>query len=167
MSVESGKVIGAFSEVVNYDSTDETPTLVQLAQFAVDYMESKYPGGYFLMIEAAHIDKMCSKGSIDIFKMMQYLDEFDNTIKAVSAKLQGVGSYSMIVTADHECGDLQYNGETKEQIDNSLIKKGYHTKQNVSYYVDWKLKSAKDISLPSTIDNTDIFLMLKQLVSNK
>lgn len=167
LSVESGKVIGAFSEVVNYDSTDETPTLVQLAQFAVDYMESKYPGGYFLMIEAAHIDKMCSKGSIDIFKMMQYLDEFDNTIKAVSAKLQGVGSYSMIVTADHECGDLQYNGEAKDQIDNSLIKKGYHTKQNVSYYVDWKLKSAKNVSLPSTIDNTDIFLMLKQLVSNK
>lgn len=52
------KVFGCFKEIVNYQHQNDTPTLVNLVAFAINFMESKYPEGYFLMIEAAHIDKM-------------------------------------------------------------------------------------------------------------
>lgn len=156
LSLDSDKVIGAFSKIVNYDATNETPTLKQLSEFAIDFLDKKYPNGYFLMIEGAHIDKMSSKR--DIVSMVQYLDELDAAVEAVSAKIKGDSSYTMIVTADHECGDLQYNGETKEQIKDELFKASYHTKVDVPFYVDWKLKSV-DFKMPSKIDNTDIFRM--------
>ncbi len=165
LSLDSSKVIGAFSEIANYDSTDETPTLKQLSEFAVDFLEAKYPNGYFLMIEGAHIDKMSSKKDMD--GMLAYLDEFDNAVEAVKAQMSGKDDYSLILTADHECGDLQYNGETKEQINSSMFHATYHTKADVYYYTDFKLKNGTQFDFVKNIDNTDIFKMCYALISNK
>ncbi len=162
LNLESDKIIGSFAQVVNDDFTDETPTLDKLAEFAIDYLEAKYPNGYFLMIEGAHIDKMSSNK--DITSMMAYLDEFDDAIEAVSNKLKDVDNYAMIVTADHECGDLQYNGETGSDINDSLFHATYHTKVDVRIYSSWKLKTLDDYDLPDRIDNTDIFTLCKQLL---
>ena len=165
LSLDSAKVIGTFSEVANYNSTDETPTLKQLAEFAVKFLEKKYPNGYFLMIEGAHIDKTSSKKDMD--NMLKYLDEFDNAVEAVKAQMSDKANYSMILTADHECGDLQYNGETKEQISSSMFNATYHTKADVYYYTDFKLKSGAKFDFVKNIDNTDIFKMCHALISNK
>ena len=165
LSLESSKVIGAFSEIANYNSTNETPTLKQLAVFAVDFLEAKYPNGYFLMVEGAHIDKTSTVN--DMNGMLAYLDEFDNAIEAVSAKMNDKDNYSMIVTADHECGGLKYNGESKDQINDSLFTVKNHTKADVSYYVRAKYKKVQNPSLPANIDNTDIFKMCYSLISNK
>lgn len=164
LSLESGKIIGAFSQTANYTPTDGTPTLQQLACFAVDFLEEKYPNGYFLMVEGAHIDKRSSDK--DIFGMMEHLDEFDNAIEAVSGKMAGKGNYSMIVTSDHECGDLQYNGETKDEINDNMFKATYHTKVDVRYYIDFSLKTAENFTMPSQIDNTDIFRICYALLIN-
>lgn len=165
LSLDSNKVIGSFSAIANYTSTDETPTLEQLADFAVDFLEKKYPNGYFLMIEGAHIDKTSSNNDMD--GMLAYLDEFDNAVESVKGKMSDKDNYSMIVTADHECGDLQYNGETKEQINSSMFKSTYHTKADVYYYTDFKLKSGKSFEFARNIDNTDIYKMCYALISNK
>lgn len=165
LSLDSSKVIGAFSEIANYTATDETPTLEQLSEFAVDFLEAKYPDGYFLMVEGAHIDKTSTVN--DMNGMLAYLDEFDNAIEAVSAKMNDKDSYSMIVTADHECGGLKYNGESKDQINDSLFTVKNHTKADVSYYVRAKYKKVQNPSLPANIDNTDIFKMCYSLISNK
>ena len=165
LSLESSKVIGAFSEIANYNSTNETPTLKQLAVFAVDFLEAKYPNGYFLMVEGAHIDKTSTVN--DMNGMLAYLDEFDNAIEAVSAKMNDKDSYSMIVTAVHQCGGLKYNGESKDQINDSLFTVKNHTKADVSYYVRAKYKKVHNPSLPANIDNTDIFKMCYSLISNK
>lgn len=164
LSVDSDKIIGAFSQTANYTSTDETPTLQQLACFAVDFLEEKYPNGYFLMVEGAHIDKRSSDK--DIFGMMEYLDEFDNAIEAVSEKMVNVDNYSMIVTADHECGGLQYNGETKDQINDNMFSVTYHTKVDVRYYTNFSLKTAGNVTMPTQIDNTDIFRICYALLIN-
>lgn len=165
LSLDSNKVIGSFSEVANYTPTDATPTLKQLADFAVDFLEKKYPNGYFLMIEGAHIDKTSSNK--DMSGMLAYLDEFDNAVESVKGKISDKNNYSMIVTADHECGGLKYNGETKDQINDSLFTVTYHTKDDVSYYTDFKLKSASRFDFAKNIDNTDIFKICYALISNK
>lgn len=164
LSLDSEKVIGAFSKIANYDATNETPTLRQLAEFAVDFLEAKYPNGYFLMVEGAHIDK-CSSNK-DIMGMVQYLDELDNAVEGVSVKITNDDNYTIIVTADHECGDLQYNGETKDQITDNLYNSKYHTGVDVPFYLDWKLKSC-DFEMPNKIDNTDIFRICYYLLSGE
>lgn len=165
LSLDSNKVIGSFSEVANYTSTNETPTLSQLATFAVEFLEKKYPNGYFLMIEGAHIDKTSSNN--DMSGMLAYLDEFDNAVEAVSAKMNDKSNYSMIVTADHECGGLKYNGEPKEQINDSLFSVTYHTKDDVNYYTRFKLKTLDKFDFQKNIDNTDIYKMCFALLSAK
>lgn len=165
LSLESNKIIGSFSAIANYNHTEQTPTLSKLAEFAVDFLESKYPNGYFLMVEGAHIDKMSSDRNMSA--MLEYLDEFDHAVEAVSAKISTKDNYSMIITADHECGDLRYDGESKDEIDDSMFKATHHTKADVYYYTKWKLKNAADIDMPEKIDNTDIFRMCYNLIDNK
>lgn len=99
--------------------------------------------------------------------MLAYLDEFDNAVEAVKAQMSDKDDYSLILTADHECGDLQYNGETKEQINSSMFHATYHTKVDVYYYTDFKLKNGTQFDFVKNIDNTDIFKMCYALISNK
>ena len=75
-------------------------------------------------------------------------------IGIVHNKLKNVDNYTLIVTADHETGGINYTGQTKEQIDNSLFTKTGHTSADVKYYIDWKLKYAIANQTPQKIDNT-------------
>lgn len=51
------RVFGSFESVVSKDGTNLAPTLEMLTEFAIDFFETNFPDGYFLMIEGAHIDK--------------------------------------------------------------------------------------------------------------
>lgn len=157
LDMANDKIIGAFDNISNYTGDDEHPTLPQLVDFAVDYMEAKHGDKYFLMVEGAHIDKMSHKNKMK--EMIEYLDEFDNTIRLVHNKMQSVDNYSLIVTADHETGGLKYSGQTKAEIDNSMFTRGGHSSADVRYYIDWKLNTTKNIEglVPNKIDNTSIF----------
>lgn len=77
----------------------------------------------------------------------------------------------MIVTADHECSDLQYNGQSKAQITKDLYSSKDHTKQNVAYYITTKFKADYYDALVEVLlgkvevyDNTDIFKICKTLL---
>ncbi len=164
LNINSDKIIGAYESISNYTGTDEKPTLPQLVEFAVDFMENKFSSGYFLMVEGAHIDKMSHNNKMQ--EMIEYLDEFDNSIEIVHNKLKNVDNYTLIVTADHETGGINYTGQTKEQIDNSLFTKTGHTSADVKYYIDWKLKYTITNQIPKKIDNTDIFKICKALLYN-
>ena len=157
------KIFGVFETINNYISTDTAPTLSQLVDFATDFLEAKSGDKYFLMVEGAHIDKMSHKNKMT--EMIQYLDEFDNAIKLAHTKLQITSNYSIIVTADHETGGLEYNGETKEQISKKMFTRTGHSSADVKYYIDWKL--SKDIfpKFPNKIDNTAIFKICANLLN--
>lgn len=149
--------ITSYNELLNYEKKlflvieemDDLKLLKDTSLFALSYLENKYPQGYFLLIEGAHIDKMSHDN--DIFKMISYLDEFDKTINAVYEKIKTQKDYLIIVTSDHETGNLQY----KNEINNSLYKSGGHTSKNVLYFI----QSSNEIIIPKKIDNTDIFKM--------
>ena len=165
-----GKILGCFEEVGYENHSDTTPTLSKLTAFAIEYFEETYPEGYFIMIEGAHMDKMSH--SKNIMEMIKYMNEFSNAIDTAKSMLSLKDNYALIVTADHECGDLQYNGETKEEITKALYHSDSHTKVNVDYYIDWKLKEDRYndlveilVKYADVIDNTEIFRVVKALLT--
>lgn len=165
-----GKILACFEEIGYDNHSSTTPTLSKLTEFAIEYFERNYPKGYFLMIEGAHIDKVSHNN--EVFEMVKYLNEFSLSIDTAKKMLDKFSSYTMIVTADHECGDLQYNNETKDQISKNLYGSKDHTKQNVPYFITSKYKDEAyadlvDILLSKVdlLDNTDIFRICKALLN--
>lgn len=164
-SVSSNKLIMPFSSLPSEEGTADTPTLERCTEFALEFMESRFPGGYFLMIEGAHIDKKSHKN--DIIPMTKYLKSFDNSIKIAYDRLQGFDS-AIIVTADHETGGLKYkDGETKDDINNSLYTTKTHTSTNVKYFIFVKGLSADELKaiIPAKIDNTDVNRIARALLA--
>lgn len=158
------RVFGSFESVVSKDGTNLTPTLEMLTEFAIDFFETNFPNGYFLMIEGAHIDK--KSHSNQIFEMVEYLNSFDQSIKLAHDKLSAQNGVSIIVTADHETGGLQFNNQTKEQISNSLYTRTGHSSKDVPYFIFFKPSKDVDLqTLKSKIDNTDIFKLCKSFIS--
>ncbi len=167
---QDGKILACFEDVGYDNHSDTTPTLTKLTEFAIEYFERNYPQGYFLMIEGAHIDKVSHNN--DIIEMVKYLNEFSSAIDTAKRMLDKFDSYTILVTADHECGDLQYNGESKEQITKELYNSKDHTKQNVPYYFELKLKDDRYddlvkvlLNTSKVLDNTDIFRICKALLN--
>ena len=135
-----------------------------LTKFAIDFFETNFPDGYFLMIEGAHIDK--KSHSNQIFEMVEYLNSFDQSIKIAHDKLIEQNGVAIIVTADHETGGLQFNNQTKEQISNSLYTRTGHSSKDVPYFIYFKPSKKVDLNaLKSKIDNTDIFKLCKSFIS--
>lgn len=164
-SVPGNKLIMPFSSLPSEDGTADTPTLEMCTEFALEFMEARFPGGYFLMIEGAHIDKKSHKN--DIIPMTKYLKSFDNSIKIAYDKLQGFDS-AIIVTADHETGGLKYkDGETKDDIKNSLYTTKMHTGTNVKYFIFVKGLSLDELKaiIPAKIDNTDVNRIARALLA--
>lgn len=161
------KQIGTFNNIVAENGDNISPTLEMLTEYAITYLEANYPNGYFLMIEGAHIDK--ASHSNDIFKMMSYLNSFDESIKICHNKLQTQANVTIMVTADHETGGLNYNNQTKDEINNSLYTRSGHSSKNVPYFIYQKTESAIKLNsvLKNKIDNTDIFKLSEALLNLK
>lgn len=156
----NGKIIGSFQRVYHTPEDDDL-ALSNLTAFAIDYFEKNYPNGYFLMIEGAHIDKMSHQNNI--YQMINYLNDFDASVKCAYDKLHNEPNVSIIVTADHETGNLQL-AESMENIDRELYLETYHTKKNVRYFI--YQKDNEDINkIPKKIDNTSIFYICKALLN--
>lgn len=164
LSTTSPKIIATFDDVVANGGTASAPTLEMLTEFAITYMEANCPDGYFLMIEGAHIDKRSHKN--DIFGMVEYLGNFDDSIKYTYDTIGGNEKTAIIVTADHETGGLNYNGQTKSQINNNMYTRGGHSSREVPYYVHLQNSNIKQEKIfRKVIDNTDIFRMCKSLLN--
>ena len=161
------KQIGVFNNIVAENGDNISPTLEMLTEYAITYLEANYPNGYFLMIEGAHIDK--ASHSNNIFKMMSYLNSFDESIKICHDKLQTQANVTIMVTADHETGGLNYNNQTKDEINNSLYTRSGHSSKNVPYFIYQKTESTIKLNsvLKNKIDNTDIFKLSEALLNLK
>lgn len=153
------KILGTFDHISNKADHDETnPTLQYLTQFAITYLDRNFPNGYFLMVEGAHIDK--KSHSNNITSMMEYLDNFSDSVKIGLDHFSDANNYCIIITADHETGGLK---EVKNQdINNNLYRTTGHTSANVRYFI----KSSNNIDLDTRIDNTDIYKLTKTLLTH-
>lgn len=159
LNVNTPRIVAGFSEIMPLDNSDEVPSLTQLAVFAVEYMEKNYPDGYFLMIEGAKIDDASHDKNLQF--MMQNLYDFNNAVKAVDQML--TDNYSIIVTADHETGDLKL-ASSKEQLTDALFLSDGHTGVNVPLYFRTSLSNLPEMLNAEVILNTQIFDLSKLLL---
>ena len=161
LAISSQKIIATFEQISYHNNSDTNPTLSSVVEFAYQYFETNYPDGYFMMIEGAHIDKRSHDNNIT--SMVNYLNAFDEAINLLYNHLKN-DNYFIMVTADHETGHLDYQGESKGAINNQMYKSTSHTSRDVPYYISTSLKDLKDIT--PIIDNTEVFQIYHTIIKN-
>ena len=165
IDLNNNKILGVFDELDNERNDNVIPSLDVLTSIAVKFMENNFPEGYFLVIECGHIDKMSH--NVNIFEMMEYLENFDKSVKDTYDLLKNDPSAAIIVTSNHETGGLRYNGEIKDDINSmNLINYDGHTLVDVPYYIYFSNPEVNKYFLPEVIDNTDIYKICKALLSD-
>lgn len=99
--------------------------------------------------------------SIDLFSAVEHVKAYDNAVRTVTEKAAEIGNTIVIVTADHETGGLQYNGETKEQLSDKMYTKTSHSSANVPFFIYGEVGT----TIPAVIDNTQIGNLAKSILS--
>ena len=115
---------------------DPSPTLVQMSEKAISLLSETNDNGFFLMIEGAHIDKNSHRKENGLTDWPEKRADaanavkgFDDAIAAAAEFARADGHTLVIVTADHETGDLyEENGEY-------TYHSGSHTGANVPLLV--------------------------------
>ena len=158
IATAQGRIFAAFDEIPLESGGDSSPTLASLAVAALDIL-SRDEDGFFLMIEESHIDKYSHNNELS--KALEHVKAYDNAVKAVVEYAKEIGNTIVIVTADHETGGLQYNGETAAQLSDGMYTRGSHSKADVPFYVFGDI----DFDLSAITDNTLIAKLCQAIVS--
>jgi alkaline phosphatase len=114
---------------------DPSPTLQQMGEKAIELLNADNENGFFLMIEGAHIDKNShrTEEGVDFPKKISdaawAVKGFDNMIRTAVDFAKADGHTLVVITADHETGDLY--------MDNGryTFHSGSHTGKNVPLIV--------------------------------
>ena len=158
LDLNQPKIFASFEEIPLNNGGSKKPTLAELSLKAIEKLSAN-PNGFFLMIEESHIDKFSHDN--ELLSALEHLKAFDNAVKAVVEKAAEIGNTVVIVTADHETGGLEYNGETKEQLSDKMYTRTRHSDANVAYFVFGTV----DCEFPKIIDNTQIGNLCKSIIS--
>lgn len=133
-------------------------TLAVLTQRALDILSSNNTKGFFLMVEGAKIDTMSHDNNIQ--GMVNELLAFDEAVQVALSFAKTNKKTTLIVTADHETGRLKYPSNSESQdMNDKWFKSKSHTMRDVPYFA----YGPGATQIPEIIDNTDIFLIMKQL----
>ena len=101
--------------------------LKKMAEFAIEFLDNEE--GYFLMIEGAYIDKYSHNNNLHAA-----LSETRSLIDTINYLYKKVGrDTAIIITADHETGDLQ-KATSKEELDEFLYRSDDHTDTRVPLF---------------------------------
>lgn len=158
LDMTKDKIFASFEEIPLEDGGATKPTLAALATLALGKISSD-ENGFFMMIEESHIDK-CSHDN-DIDGALMHVKAYDNTVKAVVEYAKTLGNTVVIVTADHETGGLQYNGESDSELNDGMYTRGEHSSANVPYFVFGDI----DFEFASVMDNTQIAKLCQAIIS--
>ena len=110
-----------------YES-DENPTLTELTLKAIDLLNTDNENGFFMMVEGAHIDKNSHSNNAE--GCVSACFEFDRTVKAALDFAAEDGNTLVVVTADHETGDI------RPEADGKLVyHSGSHSAADVPVFV--------------------------------
>ena len=120
----------------NISSKSSTPTLEFMTKRAIYLLNHDNPNGFFLMVECGHIDSVSHRS--DGLKMdypekvndaVDAVIAFDNAVHAAVDFARRDGETLVVVTADHETGNIYYDGgRYKYHYDE-------HTAKNVPLFV--------------------------------
>ena len=124
------KSFGQFNMDSFANVTDEgdNPYLYEMTEKAIELLDSG-DNGFFLMVEAAHIDKFSHKNNID--GSTSQVVEFSKAIQTALDFAEKDGDTLVLVTADHETGGIKYD-EAKDEYYYTTTS---HTGVNVPVFV--------------------------------
>ena len=131
------------------------PTLAQMTQKALELLQKSSSLGFFLMVEGAHIDKCADdskNGQVDYpskrADTAEAVKSFDDAVKTAVEFARRDGHTLVVVTADHETGDIYLEEGTREYTFHSAS----HTGKDVPVFV----YGADDLFAPGqALDNRD------------
>ena len=143
----------------NFEESGGDVTLKDATKVAIDYL-SNNKNGYVLMVEQAHIDKYSHNN--DFENMIKCVNSLNDTVEY--AKNNTSNNTGIIITADHETGDLEVSLEHLYSLNYSDVYYFYysksHTGKNVPLYVygfDCDFKSFSMFDSEDKVKNKDIF----------
>ena len=151
------RAFGQFgSDIWKLDLPAEAPSLAEMCATAVSLLTTKNPKGFFLMVEGAHIDKNAddSKDGLKDYpekraNVAEAVKTFDNAVRAAVDFAKKDGRTLVIITADHETGNLYPDGEDGRMTFHSAS----HTSANVPVFV----YGARDLfENGAVMNNTDL-----------
>lgn len=124
---EGSRSFGQFTESTwhNYENKG-MPTLTQMTAKAIDLLDDD-EDGFFLMVEAAHIDKNSHSNIGE--GMVDAVQSFNNVLSYCLEYAENDGDTLVIVTADHETGGITFTGDAY------VYTKTSHSGVNVPIYV--------------------------------
>ncbi len=114
------------------------PTLAEMTEKSISLLSADAADGFFLMVEGAHIDKFAddsSGGAVDYpekrAKTAECVAGFDRAVRKAVEFARADGHTLVIVTADHETGNLYFDDAAGEYTFHSAS----HTGKNVPVFV--------------------------------
>ena len=138
----SDKIFGSYMIKAEAESMSDSVASTAFDRVVVEALEylSQDEDGFFLMAEGSHIDH--GGHDNDIKYMIDELMAFDDAVQAVLEWAEGRDDTVVIVTADHETGDLQlYDGLNQE-----TLMEAYNGNGNSEYFNWWSTgHSAADV----------------------
>lgn len=138
----SEKIFGSYMIKAEAESMSDGVANTAFDRVVVEALEylSQDEDGFFLMAEGSHIDH--GGHNNDIKYMIDELMAFDDAVQAVLEWAEGRDDTVVIVTADHETGDLQlYDGLNQE-----TLMEAYNGNGNSEYFNWWSTgHSAADV----------------------
>ena len=133
------------------DGVGDLPHLSEMTEVALDILD-KDPDGFFLMMEGGRIDHGGHLNSIEV--NVTETQEFSNSVQVILDWAASRTDTIVIVTADHETGDLTVDADNGEGNYPSVTwGSDDHTGIDMPIYA-WGL-NARNVT--GTIDNTDIY----------
>lgn len=115
-------------DFANANHENGNPYLYEMTQKSIELLNTN-ENGFFLMVEAAHIDKHSHANNMD--GATTQVVEFSKAIQVALDFAKADGDTLVLVTADHETGGITYD----EATDSYFYTKGSHTGVNVPAYV--------------------------------
>lgn len=150
-ATESNKIFGIFDSL----TPECDSSLAYLSDKAIKTLNKNNDKGFFLMIEGSKIDSMSHDNNFSA--MTEELVAFDEAVKVAMDFAKEDKNTMVIVTADHETGDLRLpEYPTHDNLINDCYHSGGHTNKNVLYFSYGGFSP----EMPDAIENTDIFVYI-------
>ena len=151
----------------------DSQSLSTMTERALDFLSANEEG-FFLVIEQAQIDK-CSHNQ-DMDGVVKAMESMFDTVDAVMAWVGDRTDTVVLVTADHETGDLAVSGSSNALANtyttptgdfSYLFSYNHHTDKHVKLFLygfDANFRKYVHYGSDHLIKNTDIFLMMKEIL---
>lgn len=150
------KIICTYGDYDSQYSID----IIKSVQAILNLLNSSAQNGFFLVIENGRID--IASHDNDITTMVQEVGLLDQIVEYCKEFAIENKDTCVIVTADHETGNLKFDTET-ETISNSLFASQTHTNKLVKLFM-----YPGDIAeIPYLIDNTYIYKFIYNIISSR